>query len=221
MEGAKLKTSVSDLDLEGSLSLKEGSGGGYAASLNTASDRIRFATKGALSKTDSCSVGFSVKFYVKFLSFCDNMYVLTTGGDLSDSAGLAVYYRHRSIHVTVSTSTTLWTVATSLPKIRRFHDYRISWSRSLGLQVDVDGSAMAMTTSFYRRREPGTKTHPLVIGGPVGAAAGCDGVFVFGGLEIFTAPTLVLTALNVITGKWWSTWSVSIGLIFFRNLYNY
>ncbi|XP_041368567.1 uncharacterized protein LOC121382945 isoform X2 [Gigantopelta aegis] len=199
LEGGKLKTPLSDLDVMGTPKLEDGNGGGYAISLNTDNDRVDFTSEGVLSMLDNCSVGFSFKFYVKYLSFCNNMYVLTTGGDLEDSSGVAIYYFRRSIHVTVSTPHSIWTLATPLPKIQRFHDYRISWSETLGLDVEVDGTMVAMTKSFYTRIVPGTNTHPLVIGGPIDKVGGCTRHIVFGGLEIFTAPTLVLTTLNVIT----------------------
>jgi hypothetical protein len=71
---------------------------------------------------------------------CDNLYILTSGGDLKEYSGLAVYYHRGWTYVTFSTAEHRWTVRADAPIAGQYHDYSISWGQDLGLEVRLSSS---------------------------------------------------------------------------------
>lgn len=195
--------SLVDFAETGTPSLVDGHGGGMAVELNEASISLpdyNLTKYSMLSAPGECSIGFTTKFDVQYRSFCENMYVLTTGGDQPDSTGVAVYYQRRSVYFTVSTPDKQWVVSVSRPQLNVFYTYRFSFSAAYGIDVNVGGKSYK-TKTFYRRSVLGEKKSALKIGGPLEDGHGCYGNITFGGFEIYAAPTFVLDVLDVVTGE--------------------
>ena len=153
-----------------------------------------------LSNPGDCSLGFTLTFTTKVRSLCEDMYILTTGGDLEDYTGMAVYYYRGWTYVTVGTAEHRWTVQLDAPELNQYADYEISWGQDLGLQVSVNENVFS-TRRYSLRRTVATRTENMYIGGPVPNSQGCYAELLFGALQIFTAPKPVLEIIGVITGK--------------------
>ena len=152
-----------------------------------------------LSNPGDCHLGFTVTFTTKVKTLCENMYILTSGGDLEQYSGMAVYYYRGWTYVTVSTAEHQWTVQLDKPELNRYADYEISWGQELGLQVSV-GEKTVSTRKYALHKTLATETASMYIGGPVPGTQGCYAQLLFGALQVFTAPKPVLEIIGVITG---------------------
>ena len=155
---------------------------------------------GVLSNPGDCHMGFTLTFTAKVQTLCENMYILTSGGDLEQYSGVAVYYHRGWTYVTVSTAEHRWAVQMEEPELEKYTDYEISWGQDLGLQVSV-GEKTVSNRMYSLRKTLATKTTSLYIGGPVPDTQGCYARLLFGALQVFTAPKSVLQITGVITGK--------------------
>lgn len=156
--------------------------------------------KSVLSSPGDCHLGFTVTFTTKVQTLCENMYILTSGGDLEQYSGVAVYYHRGWTYITVSTAEHQWTVQMDKPELDSYADYEISWGQDLGLQVSV-GEKTVSTRKYALRKTLATKATSLYIGGPVPGTQGCYAQMLFGALQVFTAPKPVLEIIGIITGK--------------------
>lgn len=180
--------------------LVQGKGGALSVQLDGKNQTLTLGGAGTwLPNPGSCQLGFTITFSTKLQSLCDNMYILTSGGDLDVYSGVALYYYRKWTYVTVSTQEHRWTLRMDQPKLEEFVDYEISWGQDVGLQVTV-GQKIHKTRRYSMRSKLATLTSNVIIGGPLPGTRGCYSQLIFGGLQIFTAPKPVLDAVGIITG---------------------
>ncbi|KAK7469526.1 hypothetical protein BaRGS_00036472, partial [Batillaria attramentaria] len=204
VSSTQLQTNVENslFTVSDGVQLVQGKGGAKFVQLTGQSQTVRLSTRtgthSALSNPGACNLGFTVTFTSKVESLCDDMYIMTSGGDLEEYSGVAVYYRRGWTYVTVGTTEHRWTLRMDKPKVNTFEDFSISWGQGVGLQVSV-GDKMYQTQRYSLRASLATQTTDLYLGGPLPGTDGCYAQLVFGALQVFTAPKPVLEIIGVIT----------------------
>ena len=90
---------------------------------------------------------------MKFTSFVENSYYMTTGADSPTGQGFAFFYRFRQMFVVFSTTTELWSVsfhASDMLVFGTWYKFEFSWSAMSGLSLYINNqfvveSKVAMT----------------------------------------------------------------------------
>ncbi|XP_033756295.1 uncharacterized protein LOC117339040 [Pecten maximus] len=160
-----LVTSSASFNLIGSPTLVTGLSG-QAIQLDGVGQYIDLSGQIGTCITDltTCGLGLTMGFNLKVITFTENMYILNFGGDQPDGYGVAMYYRHSRLYLTVSTVTAEWTVFTSKLQVNLFVNIEFSWSIQTGLALYFDGEVVASTTQFITRTVGVTRVTNLYIG---------------------------------------------------------
>lgn len=139
---------------------------GQALQLDGATQYIDLSNSdnGCLGNPAQCEFGLSVTFNLKFVTFTENMYIFSNGGDEPDGFGVAMYYRRNRLFLTVSTETREWTVETTLIKVNVFYAVDFSWSEQTGLVLYLDGKEVASTKTYITKTVTVTITTKFYIG---------------------------------------------------------
>ncbi|XP_035827995.1 uncharacterized protein LOC118477191 [Aplysia californica] len=196
VQGSILETSVSNIAVTGDVKLVTGYGGAKYAQFSESGQSLTVRKSDlSLLETSSCTLGFTLRFYVKFTSICEDGYVLRTWRKANES-GLSVSICDGSARISVRTRNKEMSVRTGAVKMNSYIEAEISWSDSLGLSVVWDGKTYATTRYTVLNHETGTGSD-LVLGSS--GTETCWLGMVLGGLEIFTAPKPVLESIGIIT----------------------
>lgn len=108
-------------------------------------DKTSFTS--CLSDLDSCKSGFTIKTNVFFTQLVDNTYIISSGGNLPNTKGIAVYYKNHLLHFVVSTSTQTWHLTTTHElTLNTWHHLELSWQKSLGCELIDNGKIVGTMT---------------------------------------------------------------------------
>lgn len=108
-------------------------------------DKIGFTS--CLSDIDHCTGGFTITTNVKFSMLTDNTYIISSGGNLPNTKGIALYYQGGKIHFVVSTSTQTWHL--TIPHtftLNVWHHIELSWQKNLGSELIDNGKLVGSVT---------------------------------------------------------------------------
>ncbi|CAG5135635.1 unnamed protein product, partial [Candidula unifasciata] len=194
---SELITNFGSAAVESNVQLVTGYGGDKSLLLATANQSVTFSKMTlSLLDTDSCSLGFTLRFNIKFSHLCDGASVFSTWGYDNSGSGPALSVCDGSAFVHVRTQDKQWTLKVGQVEINRLVQVDVSWSASLGLTVSW--ANYTYTTRLYSvLQKPARPMQDFIIGSTVSTS--CYAGFVLGGLEIFSAPKPVLAVLEVIT----------------------
>ncbi|XP_052098806.1 uncharacterized protein LOC127733493 [Mytilus californianus] len=123
---------------------------GQAIYINSSSqylviDRTGFTS--CLSDLDKCTNGFTITTNVHFTTLTDNTYIISSGGNLQNTKGIALYYQGGNIHFVVSTSTKTWHLVTSHKlTLNVWHHLELSWNQNLGCELVDNGKLVGSVT---------------------------------------------------------------------------
>lgn len=101
-----------------------------------------------LSDLDKCTNGFTITTNVHFTStITDNTYIISSGGNLPNTKGIALYYLRGNIHFVVSTSTKIWhLVMPHKLNLNVWHHLELSWNQNLGCELVDNGKLVGSVT---------------------------------------------------------------------------
>lgn len=153
--------------------------GAIAFELDGRSQFVNFGDRltECLGNTELCKTGMTVSFNIKFLSeLVDNTYIFTNGGDLPGSYGMAMWYDKKQIFLAISTSTQIWTVATTRVKIMEYFKCEFSWSKQ-GLYLYFNDELVAQETQFITRVRAAVASNFLFIGKSFDSTIFCNMIF--------------------------------------------
>ncbi|XP_061171667.1 uncharacterized protein LOC133181143 [Saccostrea echinata] len=116
-----------------------------------------------LKDIDTCSSGFTLTINVNLHQLTDNTYIVSSGGDLQNHKGIALFYKSHTLHFVVTTSSNQWivTVPNTL-SLNVWHKIELSWSKTSGSLLVIDNNLAGSVS----RPQP-TLAHqvlPLTIG---------------------------------------------------------
>jgi hypothetical protein len=100
-----------------------------------------------LSDIDHCTGGFTITTNVKFSTLTDNTYIISSGGNLPNTKGIALYYQGGKIHFVVSTSSQTWHL--TIPHtftLNVWHHIELSWQKNLGSELIDNGKLVGSVT---------------------------------------------------------------------------
>ncbi|VDI09440.1 Hypothetical predicted protein, partial [Mytilus galloprovincialis] len=100
-----------------------------------------------LSDLDKCTNGFTITTNVHFTTLTDNTYIISSGGNLPNTKGIALYYLNGNIHFVVSTSTKTWhLVMPHTLTLNVWHHLELSWNQNLGCELVDNGKLVGSVT---------------------------------------------------------------------------
>ncbi|XP_071167716.1 uncharacterized protein [Mytilus edulis] len=100
-----------------------------------------------LSDLDKCTNGFTITTNVHFTTLTDNTYIISSGGNLPNTKGIALYYLSGNIHFVVSTSTKTWhLVIPHTLTLNVWHHLELSWNQNLGCELVDNGKLVGSVT---------------------------------------------------------------------------
>lgn len=116
-----------------------------------------------LVNIDGCSSGFTVSLNANFLKILDNTFIISSGGNIPDTKGFALYYRQHKLYCSVTTSSKTWTL--QIPFVLTtnvWKNFEFSWSKTLGLELYIDHVFKASVTQSVPATA--TQTKQIAIG---------------------------------------------------------
>ncbi|GFR90472.1 von Willebrand factor D and EGF domain-containing protein, partial [Elysia marginata] len=191
--------SEGDHQVSQNVTLVDGFGGEKSVKLEEMGQFVNITPALSELDPDSCTLGFTVQFDVKFTSLCEYGTFLSTRGPSGSKAGLAVSLCGGDVYVSVSTMHKEWSVKVGQASLERFVAAQISWSPTLGLSGSWDGQTFE-TQDYLNLGSPLMRADDLIIGSP-SLSSSCYVGIIFGGLTIFSAPKAVLDTLGFITER--------------------
>lgn len=143
-----------------------------AMSLNGINSDINLGDlkKTCVTDPELCPEGMSLIFWLKldslansYTSFSREGFVLSSGGELPLSKGVAVYLNDRKLHVKVSTSTAQWHCNASFV-IDRWSLVTITWANKTGLNLYFNSSktATALNGVYTAERRSGSSIRVFI-----------------------------------------------------------
>ena len=103
-------TSEGDYQVSENVTLVAGFGGELSVKLAELGHFVNITSVSNVLDPDSCSLGFTVQFDIKFTSRCEQGTFLSTRGANGHKAGLAVSMCGEDVYVSVSTMLKEWSV---------------------------------------------------------------------------------------------------------------
>ncbi|XP_062591670.1 uncharacterized protein LOC134253173 [Saccostrea cucullata] len=94
-----------------------------------------------LKDIDTCSSGFTLAINVNLHQLTDNTYIVSSGGDLQNHKGIALFYQNNKLHFVVTTTSKQWIV--SVPNtltLNVWHKIELSWSKTSGSLLVIDNN---------------------------------------------------------------------------------
>ena len=100
---------------------------------------------------------------VKFGSLLDNTYIVSSGGDLPNHRGLALYYNQQHLTYVVTTTSQTWSVTVPyIPVVNVWQKFEITWSTNLGIGLYLNQKLLG--THSRPQQTSATLTGDLCIG---------------------------------------------------------
>ena len=126
--------------------------------------------------------------------------IFTSGGDISTSYGLAMWFSGGRVYLRVSTSTREWTVFTTDFQLNIFVNIKFSWSVQTGLVLFFNDRRVAFTEQFVKRTRVDIKrTEEFLVGTTVDKTHFTP--MEIEGFEIAYCPVDTLEKLEVVVGQ--------------------
>ena len=126
--------------------------------------------------------------------------IFTSGGDISTSYGLAMWFSGGRMYLRVSTSSREWTVFTTNFQLNIFITVKFSWSARTGLVLFFNDRRVASTEQFVKRtRVDIQRTEKFLIGTTVDKTQFTP--MEIEGFEIAYCPVDTLETLEVVVGE--------------------
>ena len=126
--------------------------------------------------------------------------IFTSGGDISTSYGLAMWFSGGRVYLRVSTSTREWTVFTTDFQLNIFVNIKFSWSVQTGLVLFFTDRRVAFTEQFVKRTRVDIKrTEEFLVGTTVDKTHFTP--MEIEGFEIAYCPVDTLEKLEVVVGQ--------------------
>jgi hypothetical protein len=116
-----------------------------------------------LKDIDTCSSGFTLTVNVNLHNLTDNTYIISSGGDLQNHKGIALFYKNHQLHYVVTTATQQWVVVVKNSlSLNVWHKIELSWSKTSGSSLVIDNNLAGSVTQT--QNVVGTQVKPLAIG---------------------------------------------------------
>ena len=202
IEGSKLYVQAGTIATYGGMKLLKNENDKLSLGFNGQDQYLKVGNKDdnpCLYHPDSCSLGISISFTIKFNSLKDNSYIYTNCGDHPDSTGYAIYYRDERMYFKISTKDREWTVYVTDLETNRYYDIMMSWSIQFGVNVYVDFKRAVASTDYLWRDVPNPKDCDLFVGNPNGD--GRYGDMVLENWHILLASREILIAVGFVIGE--------------------
>ena len=116
-----------------------------------------------LKDVDTCSSGFTLTINVNLKQLANNTYIISSGGDLQNHKGIALYYNNNKLHFIVTTTSHQWIITAPNPlTLNTWHKIELSWSQTSGSSLIVDGNLIGSVSQSVSTTA--TLVKPLTIG---------------------------------------------------------
>ena len=116
-----------------------------------------------LKDVDTCSSGFTLTINVNPKQLANNTYIISSGGDLQNHKGIALYYFNNKLHFIVTTTSHQWIITAPNPlTLNTWHKIELSWSQTSGSSLIVDGNLIGSVSQSVSTTA--TLVKPLTIG---------------------------------------------------------
>lgn len=121
-----------------------------------------------LESLEDCNDGFTFKLEVLFtkLEPAKKIYILSSGGDVVGSSGMAIYTHSYQLIFGVKLGLNHWTGRydmTGIIKENQWYKFEVSWNVTKGILVLIDGYEV-IKTSYWTPSPVIAKTNPVLIG---------------------------------------------------------
>ena len=96
-----------------------------------------------ITDIDLCTTGFTFAIDVLFNSLVDNTFILSSGAQLPDHKGVALYYVQNTLKYVVSSTTFTWTLDVEYkPVLNQWQHFEITWNQHLGIDLLLNGVSL-------------------------------------------------------------------------------
>lgn len=118
-----------------------------------------------LKDITSCTSGFTLTINVNLQhQLANNAYIISSGGDLPNHSGIALYNVNNQLHFVVTTSSNQWIVIVpNTLTVNVWHKIELSWSMTSGASLVIDGH-LAGSVIQAQPTPAATQVKPISIG---------------------------------------------------------
>lgn len=118
-----------------------------------------------LKDITSCTSGFTLTINVNLQhQLANNAYIISSGGDLPNHSGIALYNVNNQLHFVVTTSSHQWIVIVpNTLTVNVWHKIELSWSMTSGASLVIDGH-LAGSVIQAQPTPAATQVKPISIG---------------------------------------------------------
>lgn len=118
-----------------------------------------------LKDITSCTSGFTLTINVNLQhQLANNAYIISSGGDLPNHSGIALYNVNNQLHFVVTTSSNQWIVIVpNTLTVNVWHKIELSWSMTSGASLVIDGH-LAGSVIQAHPTPAATQVKPISIG---------------------------------------------------------
>ena len=199
-----LVTPLYNFTVYGNPSLNLITGGNVVLRLNQTGQYLELPNKGiqCIQDLTTCDNGFTLSVELKFLttiSTNEKQYIFSSGGDIVNSSGIALYLWHGELYCSAKWNKQIWTAKKKLTFTHTdWHTYQVSWNIKNGFIVFVDGDKF-MSHSVHLPNPIQQLIHSLLIG--KGFQTNVTTFMDIKNLFVWTASRDVLINQSIITGN--------------------
>ncbi|XP_013398006.1 mucin-17 [Lingula anatina] len=117
-----------------------------------------------LGDVENCTEGLTISFQIKCEQLAENTYILSSGGELPDSYGVAVVYRFGRMQFMLTTSDSSWFGSAPLSTQCQWSRYDLTWKNDTGLAVYQNEILVAEQKQPTPRGQGSYEREPISIG---------------------------------------------------------
>ncbi|XP_064631285.1 uncharacterized protein LOC135489721 [Lineus longissimus] len=207
LTGDTLFTASGTYQVSGNVTIQDGVIG-KTLTIDTASQYVDLGNwrDKCMGDLELCSYGIGISLYVKFESNRD-MYVLSSGGDLADSYGVAIYRKSGTFYFVASTKRAKWTMAISEPlKNQTWHKFQMFWKKEGSglLEVYIDGDKVKQNVTTEVRNVQTSAVTNMYFGRSAGTTRRKRDIvetdILIEGTDFWEVDLEILTELEVVKG---------------------
>ncbi|XP_064632393.1 uncharacterized protein LOC135490806 [Lineus longissimus] len=115
---------------------------------------------------ERCEYGLSISVYLRFLNFKDQTYIISNGGHMDDSYGVAFFYEKDQVHFRVSTYTKRYLVSYGDLKKGEWYLFELSWKKEGEITMTVNKKHKEVSTKSQTRKGNLHKNNLLIGASP-------------------------------------------------------
>jgi len=134
-------------------------------SINGSNSYIEMHTtqgQSCITDVDKCTSGFTFSIDINFHVLVDNTFIISSGGNLDNHKGIALYYSNNQLHYIVTTSTFTWTLVVNYkPTLNVWQHFDLTWNFNLGVEILVNGHVLG--NNGRPNPSHGSQTKPLCV----------------------------------------------------------